>query len=141
MGFGGPYGPRIKMHRSMLLVVTIAMGLNIPWPRDYGLGALSQDDSPWQPETLRGVPIYSIYMFGLMYFQLLGCAILGIGIWLHIAKGSYADLAPSFKFLSATSLCIAAGAIVLVVGFFGCCGAIMENQCMLLTVSIPGLYI
>ena len=66
--------------------------------------------------------------------QLLGCAILGIGIWLHIAKGSYAEIAPTFKFLSATALCIAAGAIVLVVGFFGCCGAIMENQCMLLTV-------
>jgi len=58
---------------------------------------------------------------------------LGIGIWLHIAKGSYASVAPSFNFLSATALCIAAGAIVLVVGFFGCCGAIMENPCMLLT--------
>lgn len=66
-------------------------------------------------------------------FWLLGCAILGIGIWLHIAKGNYASIAPSFNFLTATALCIAAGAIVLVVGFFGCCGAIMENQCMLLT--------
>lgn len=58
---------------------------------------------------------------------------LGIGIWLHIAKGSYASVAPSYDFLSATALCIASGAIVLVVGFFGCCGAIMENPCMLLT--------
>lgn len=66
-------------------------------------------------------------------FWLLGCAILGIGIWLHISKGPYASIAPSFDFLSATALCIAAGIIVLVVGFFGCCGAIMENQCMLLT--------
>ena len=70
-----------------------------------------------------------------IYLQLLGCAILGIGIWLHISKGPYASIAPSFDFLSATALCIAAGIIVLVVGFFGCCGAIMENQCMLLTVS------
>ena len=30
MGFGGPYGPKIKMHRSMLLVGATA--LNIPWP-------------------------------------------------------------------------------------------------------------
>ena len=59
-----------------------------------------------------------------------------IGIWLHISKGNYASVAPSFQFLSATALCIAAGIIVLVVGFFGCCGAIMENQCMLLTVSV-----
>ncbi len=60
---------------------------------------------------------------------------LGIGIWLHVSKGAYASLAPSFNFLSATALCIAAGAIVLLVGFLGCCGAIMENQCLLLTVS------
>ena len=66
--------------------------------------------------------------------QLLGCAILGIGIWLQVSKGSYASIAPNFNFLSATALCIAAGILVLIVGFFGCCGAIMENQCMLLTV-------
>lgn len=60
---------------------------------------------------------------------------LGIGIWLQVAKGPYASVAPSFNFLSATALCMAAGIIVLVVGFFGCCGAIMENQCMLFTVS------
>ena len=77
---------------------------------------------------------YCHFILLIISLQLLGCAILGIGIWLHIAKGSYAEIAPSFKFLSATALCIAAGAIVLIVGFFGCCGAIMENQCMLLTV-------
>ncbi|ELU09793.1 hypothetical protein CAPTEDRAFT_169938 [Capitella teleta] len=66
-------------------------------------------------------------------FWLLGCAMLGIGIWLQVAKGPYASVAPSFNFLSATALCMAAGIIVLVVGFFGCCGAIMENQCMLFT--------
>lgn len=66
-------------------------------------------------------------------FWLLGCATLGIGIWLHINKGAYASLSPSFNFLSVTALCIAAGTIVLIVGFLGCCGAIMENQCMLLT--------
>ena len=70
--------------------------------------------------------------------QLLGCGILGVGIWLHIAKGSYASVTPSVNFLSVTALCIAAGLIVLVVGFFGCGGAIMENQCMLLTVSASG---
>jgi len=75
---------------------------------------------------------FVFFIFNVM-FWLLGCAILGIGIWLHISKGNYASIAPSFNFLSATALCIAAGAIVLVVGFFGCCGAIMENPCMLLT--------
>lgn len=81
-----------------------------------------------------GYTCVKFLFFGFnVIFWLLGCAILGIGIWLHISKGNYASVAPSFNFLSATALCIAAGGIVLVVGFFGCCGAIMENPCMLLT--------
>lgn len=32
-------------------------------------------------------------------------------------------------------LIIAIGALTLVIGFFGCCGAIKENRCMVLTVS------
>ena len=67
--------------------------------------------------------------------QLIGCALLGVGIWLHLSKGAYASMAPSFNFLSVTAVCIAAGAVMLVVAFFGCCGAIMENQCLLLTVG------
>lgn len=67
--------------------------------------------------------------------QLLGCTILGIGIWLHIAKGNYAPLMPNFSYLSASALCMSAGAVMLLVGFFGCCGAIMEHQCLLITVS------
>lgn len=66
-------------------------------------------------------------------FWLLGCAVLGIGIWLQVSKGPYASVAPSFNFLSATVLCITAGVLILIIGFFGCCGAIMDNQCMLLT--------
>jgi len=65
---------------------------------------------------------------------LLGCAILGIGIWLQVSKGTYASLAPTYNVLSATILLIAAGILVLIVGFFGCCGAIMESKCMLVTV-------
>ena len=67
--------------------------------------------------------------------QLLGCAVLGIGIWLQVSKGSYASVVPNVSFLGASVLCIIAGVLILIIGFFGCCGAIMENQCMLLTVS------
>lgn len=69
-----------------------------------------------------------------MAVQLLGCAILGIGIWLQVSKGAYASLAPSYNVLSATIMLILAGVLVLIVGFFGCCGAIMESKCMLVTV-------
>jgi CD63 antigen len=39
------------------------------------------------------------------------------------------------KFFSAPALLIAVGVIVLIVSFFGCCGAVRENHCMILTVS------
>lgn len=40
------------------------------------------------------------------------------------------------KFFSTPALLIAVGAIVLIVSFFGCCGAVKENHCMILTVSV-----
>lgn len=84
-----------------------------------------------------GYSCVKFVFFGFnVIFWLLGCAILGVGIWLQVSKGSYTSLAPSFNVLSATVLCIAAGILVLVIGFFGCCGAIMENKCMLITYFI-----
>ena len=64
----------------------------------------------------------------------MGCAVLGIGIWLQVSKGSYASIIPNVSFLGASVLCIVAGVMILIIGFFGCCGAIMESQCMLITV-------
>ena len=66
----------------------------------------------------------------------MGCAVLGIGIWLQVSKGSYASIIPNVSFLGASVLCIVAGVLILIIGFFGCCGAIMESQCMLITVSV-----
>jgi len=62
--------------------------------------------------------------------------VLGIGIWLQVSKGSYASIIPNVSFLGASVLCIVAGVLILIIGFFGCCGAIMESQCMLITVSV-----
>ncbi|XP_013396652.1 tetraspanin-4-like [Lingula anatina] len=75
---------------------------------------------------------YVFYGFNCL-FWLLGCASLGVGVWLHQNKGEYGAIAQSYSFLSAPALLIAAGVVILVVGFFGCCGALAENQCMLLT--------
>jgi hypothetical protein len=85
----------------------------------------------------KGYSCVKIVFFGFnVVFWLLGCAVFGIGIWLQFSKGQYASLAPNFSFLSATVLCISVGVLILIIGFFGCCGAIMENQCMLLTYFI-----
>ena len=59
-----------------------------------------------------------------------------MGIWLQVNRGPFVSLLPAYSFLSASALCITAGAIILVVGFLGCCGAFLENQCMLIGVSV-----
>ena len=39
------------------------------------------------------------------------------------------------RYLSAPNLLIAVGAIILLVSFLGCCGAVKENHCMIVSVS------
>lgn len=69
--------------------------------------------------------------------QLGGCGILGVGIWLAATQGNFATLSSSFPSLSAANLLIVTGAFVMAIGFVGCVGAIKENKCLLLTVSVP----
>ena len=68
-------------------------------------------------------------------FQLGGCGLLGVGVWLSVSQGSFATLSPSFPSFSAANLIITLGTVVMVTGFLGCLGAIKENKCLLLSVS------
>lgn len=56
-------------------------------------------------------------------------------------RDSFSVVLPSHSFLTAASLVIIAGAITLVIGFVGCCGAIAENKCMMVVVSFVSLCI
>lgn len=75
--------------------------------------------------------------------QLAGAAILGVGIWVTVDSSSMLgvlahiqDAPPELAQLANVGyLLIAVGSILAVMGFLGCCGAITENKCMLLTVS------
>lgn len=40
------------------------------------------------------------------------------------------------EFLSAPMLFIIVGVVIFLVAFFGCCGAVRENSCMMLTVRL-----
>ncbi|XP_022622599.1 tetraspanin-1-like [Seriola dumerili] len=72
---------------------------------------------------------------------LAGAAILGVGVWLKVDSGSLlgildnVDNAPSgiSQLINVTYLLMAVGGVLLVIGFLGCCGAIKESKCMLLT--------
>lgn len=73
---------------------------------------------------------YLIFIFNFIFF-LIGCAILGLGIWLKVEKGEYVDIS-QYDYLTAANIAIAVGAVILVVSFLGCCGAIKEVAPMLM---------
>ncbi|CAJ0944969.1 unnamed protein product [Ranitomeya imitator] len=73
--------------------------------------------------------------------QLGGCGILGVGVWLAVTQGKFATLSISFPSLSAASLFMVTGSVIMVVGFIGCLGAVTEHRCLLLTFFVVLLII
>ncbi|KAJ0032987.1 hypothetical protein NQD34_000094 [Periophthalmus magnuspinnatus] len=81
-----------------------------------------------------------MFVFNGVIF-LAGVAILGVGIWVQVDSGSLTSVVesipgapPGLDQLSSVSyVLIAVGAVLLVIGFLGCCGAVRESRCMLLT--------
>ncbi|KAM4038776.1 tetraspanin-8 [Anomaloglossus baeobatrachus] len=83
---------------------------------------------------------YSMFVFNFL-FWVCGCVILGISIWLRVSS----DAQQKFNIqgsgvLTAVDVMIAVGSIIMVLGFFGCCGAIKESRCLLLLFFI-GLFL
>jgi hypothetical protein len=66
--------------------------------------------------------------------------VLGIGIWTLVDKSFMNELLGTNLFLGAVYILIATGAIISLIAFFGCLGALKEIKCMLLTVSQLYLY-
>ncbi|GAA6087883.1 tetraspanin 34 isoform X1 [Tachysurus ichikawai] len=89
-----------------------------------------------------------MFVFNGVIF-LAGAAILGVGIWVTVDSSSMLgvlahikDAPPELAQLANVGyLLIAVGSILALMGFLGCCGAITENKCMLLTFFIIVLLI
>jgi len=64
---------------------------------------------------------------------LLGLALLGIGIWTTLDFQSFSNIFATTDVLlyHASAITIAAGCIITLVGFVGCCGAKEDNNCLL----------
>ncbi|MED6256656.1 hypothetical protein ATANTOWER_031694 [Ataeniobius toweri] len=81
-----------------------------------------------------------MFIFNGVIF-LAGVAILGVGVWVTVDSDSLLGLLDDvenlpdevFRLASVGYVMIGVGAALLLIGFLGCCGAIMENRCMLLT--------
>lgn len=74
---------------------------------------------------------YLMFVFNLL-FVITGIILLSIGAVIHGVYHNYQHFLDN-KFLSVPSLLIAIGAIIFFIAFFGCCGAVRENYCMIVT--------
>ncbi|XP_003704490.1 CD63 antigen [Megachile rotundata] len=74
---------------------------------------------------------YLMFVFNLL-FVITGIILLSIGVVFHGVYHNYQHFLDN-KFLSVPSLLIAIGAIIFLIAFFGCCGAVRENYCMIVT--------
>ncbi|GAA6215437.1 tetraspanin-1-like [Lates japonicus] len=80
-----------------------------------------------------------MFVFNGIIF-LAGAAILGVGIWVKVDSGSILSFLGKIEnappelsqVLNVGYLLIAIGALLVVIGFLGCCGAVRESKCMLL---------
>lgn len=76
---------------------------------------------------------YLMFAFNLV-FWLTGTAVFAIGLWLRLdskTKGLFEGPDSPYVFYTGVYILIGAGALMMVVGFLGCCGAIQESPCML----------
>lgn len=73
--------------------------------------------------------------------QLLGLAILATTIFLYVDSQNYVDFENTSElYLTPFLILMALGAVMTLVGFLGCCGAIRESTCVLGTVSASPIH-
>uniref|UniRef100_A0A3Q3ILH8 Tetraspanin n=1 Tax=Monopterus albus TaxID=43700 RepID=A0A3Q3ILH8_MONAL len=76
---------------------------------------------------------YALFIFNFICW-LAGSGVLAVGLWLRFDSRTSGLMdvqdSPSV-FVTGVYILIAAGALMMIVGFLGCCGAIKESPCML----------
>lgn len=70
-----------------------------------------------------------------------GIAVLGVGIYSRVKAGEWQDLVNDASVVDAANILIASGAIVMVIGFIGCFGAIKQLRLLLVIYIISLLLI
>ncbi|NWZ96975.1 TSN8 protein, partial [Nesospiza acunhae] len=80
-----------------------------------------------------------------LYFlpQVCGCIILGFSIWIRVSSAQQVNACSHTSTIvhGGANLLIAVGAIIMILGFLGCCGAVKESRCMLMLFFIALLLI
>ncbi|XP_055093873.1 tetraspanin-8 [Symphalangus syndactylus] len=93
--------------------------------------------------SVSGCIKYSMFVFNFL-FWLCGILILALAIWVRVSN-DFQEIFSSENLGSssyaAVDILIAVSAIIMILGFLGCCGAIKESRCMLLLFFIGLLLI
>lgn len=74
---------------------------------------------------------YIVFLFNFVFF-LTSVALIGIGAYIQIHMTKYLDFLGD-SYINTSIILIIIGALMLIVTFFGCCGACTENHCMMYT--------
>ena len=74
---------------------------------------------------------YIVFLINFVFF-LASVALIAIGAYINFHMRKYLDFLDS-QYLNTSIVLIILGAIILIVAFFGCCGACTENACMMYT--------
>ncbi|XP_015595080.1 CD63 antigen [Cephus cinctus] len=77
---------------------------------------------------------YLLFIFNFV-FALCGLGILIVGVLIHLKLTEFSDALADNVHLPSILL-IVIGSIIFVIAFFGCCGAIRESHCMVVTFAV-----
>lgn len=70
-------------------------------------------------------------------YQLGGSFLLGVGVWVLLDPMGFREIVAANPLLfTGVYVILAMGGMLFLLGFLGCCGAIRENKCLLLFVSL-----
>ncbi|NWU91918.1 TSN18 protein, partial [Upupa epops] len=75
---------------------------------------------------------YLMFLFNFFIF-LGGACLLGVGVWVIVDPTGFREIVAANPLLfTGAYMVLAMGAMLFLLGFLGCCGAIRENKCLLL---------
>lgn len=78
---------------------------------------------------------YLLFLFNLV-FVIIGIVLIAVGVSVKVGFKPYYKLVDTAEFSTPPNLFIAVGIIVFFIAFLGCCGAVKENHCMMMTYSV-----
>ena len=79
-----------------------------------------------------------LFCFFSCFHQLGGSFLLGVGVWVLVDPTGFREIVAANPLLfTGVYIILGMGGMLFLLGFLGCCGAIRENKCLLLFVSLP----